>query len=106
MKSVNSLSQTNTGDNSGTLQQQNQPQTDKSPLAKMNNINQSISANGPSNTIRNLLALQSPLVSINNSSNNSHSNNNIANSNFRLTTGVNINLNKIFQFLGFYLYNF
>jgi len=87
LKSVNSLSQINTTDNSLALQQQNQPQNDKLLLTKMNNLNQSASTNGPSNTIRNLLALQSPLVSINNSNNNNHSNTNAANSNFRLTTG-------------------
>jgi hypothetical protein len=87
LKSVNSLSQINTTDNSLALQQQNQPQNDKLSLTKMNNLNQSASTNGPSNTIRNLLALQSPLVSINNSNNNNHSNTNAANSNFRLTTG-------------------
>ncbi len=87
LKSVNSLSQINTTDNSLALQQQNQPQNDKLSLTKMNNLNQSASTNGPSNTIRNLLALQSPLVSINNGNNNNHSNTNAANSNFRLTTG-------------------
>ena len=85
LKPVNSLPQLNTVDSSSMVQQQNDKQSDKQ-LTRMNSQNQLANTNGSSNTIRNLLALQSPLIPISSSNNNT----NHLNVNMRVSTGGNI----------------